>query len=296
MTDPNAPQPRPDEEPRSRPFEPVAYNLEPQFSTPPVDPAQPVLPTSSMPSIPVSGAYPQHQQHPAAPSYQQPYQQPVYQQPVYQQPAYPPPSPPPAYAAPPPIMPPPAPRRRRRGWAIGLSIAGAVLLVCGVISCVVGYPYISEYGATISLPSELPGGLAKDTSSQQQQIADQVKAQIRSEVNPDQVEAAFYAVSNAPSREVLLVAATALLINPSGEVNSAFQGLRGDVVIQNARDYPAGSLGGVVRCGDGAMSNIDVAFCVWADHGSIGVGIFFDSKSDDSAPLFVQIREQVVRR
>jgi hypothetical protein len=170
VTDPNAPQPRPDEDPRSRPFEPVAYNLEPQFSTPPVDPAQPVLPTSSMPSY--QQPYPQ-------PVYQQPtYQQPVYQQPVYQQPAYPPPPSPPAYAAPPPIMPSPAPRRGRRGWVIGLSIAGAVLLVCGVISCVIGYPYINEYGASISLPSELPGGLAKDTSSQQQQIADQVNSTV----------------------------------------------------------------------------------------------------------------------
>jgi hypothetical protein len=193
-------------------------------------------------------------------------------------------------------MPPAAPKRRGRGWVIGLSIAGAVLLVCGALSCVFAYPYINEYGATVSLPSELPGGLTKDTGDEQQKAADELQAQIRREVHPDQVAAAFYSDSASSGRPVLLLAATAFLVSPSSEVSSAFRGLSSDISIREVRDHPAGSLGGVVRCGVGTVEDVDVSFCVWADHGSLGVGMFFDRPASESAPLFVQIRERVVHR
>jgi hypothetical protein len=188
------------------------------------------------------------------------------------------------------------PKRRGRGWVIGLSIAGAVLLLCGVLSCVFAYPYLNEYGATVSLPGELPGGLTKDTSDAQQKAADEVQTQIRNEVHPDQVTAAFYSDSASSSRSVLVVAATAFLASPSSEVGSAFHGFSADMSVRDVRGYPTGSLGGVVRCGVGTVSEVDISFCVWADHGSLGVGMFFDRPASESAALFVQIRERVVHR
>jgi hypothetical protein len=36
--------------------------------------------------------------------------------------------------------------------------------------------------------------------------------------------------------------------------------------------------------------------CVWGDHGSIGLVLFFGREATESATLFVQIREQVQTR
>jgi hypothetical protein len=54
--------------------------------------------------------------------------------------------------------------------------------------------------------------------------------------------------------------------SPSEEVDSTFIGMG----LGDAKDYPAGPLGGVLRCGTGAMGAGTAAACAWADSSTVG--------------------------
>jgi hypothetical protein len=54
---------------------------------------------------------------------------------------------------------------------------------------------------------------------------------------------------------------------PSDEVDSTFLGMG----IGDAKDYPAGPLGGVLRCGKGQIATGTAAACAWADSSTVGV-------------------------
>jgi hypothetical protein len=66
---------------------------------------------------------------------------------------------------------------------------------------------------------------------------------------------------------------------PSEEVDSTFLGMG----LGDAKDFPPGPLGGVLRCGTGPMGGSSAAACAWAD--SSTVGALITPQSDDSAAL-----------
>jgi hypothetical protein len=53
----------------------------------------------------------------------------------------------------------------------------------------------------------------------------------------------------------------------SGEVDSMFVGMG----LGDAKDYPAGRLGGTLRCGKGPMSGTTATACAWADSSVAGL-------------------------
>jgi hypothetical protein len=67
----------------------------------------------------------------------------------------------------------------------------------------------------------------------------------------------FVGISGADSPRL----AAELSASPSSEVDSVFIGGG----ITNPKDYPAGSIGGVLRCGKLRQQGISVAICAWAD-------------------------------
>ncbi len=178
-----------------------------------------------------------------------------------------------------------------------LGILGALVLVCGVLSCVFGYPIISESGAKISAPATLPGGLTKDDSAENQTTVDQLERDLKSDVGASDAVAAFYKDGQDDTKPVLMVAATTLILFPSSEIDDAFKGIQeSDLQISNIATYSAGKLGGYVKCGSGTTSGVDIAACVWTDHGSAGIAFFFKRPIAEAAKLFVQIREAVETR
>jgi hypothetical protein len=54
---------------------------------------------------------------------------------------------------------------------------------------------------------------------------------------------------------------------PSEEVDSTFLGMG----ISDADDYPAGPLGGALRCGTGPVGGGTAAACAWADSSTVGM-------------------------
>jgi hypothetical protein len=188
----------------------------------------------------------------------------------------------------------PAPRKRR-GLAITLSVLGGVLVLCGVLSCVFAYPVISESGATVSAPSSLPGGLTKDTTDSMRQTVDALESQLKSDVGADQAVAGVY--NDSEGHQVLMVAATGLILFPDTEVDDAFKNARDDAFeIGDIADHDPGKLGGTVKCGTGKISDVDMTACIWADHGCAGAVFFLERGLADSVDLFIQIREAVQTR
>jgi hypothetical protein len=55
--------------------------------------------------------------------------------------------------------------------------------------------------------------------------------------------------------------------SPSKEVDSTFLGMG----INNAKDYPAGPLGGALRCGSGSVGAGNATACAWADSSTVGM-------------------------
>ncbi|MCW2861511.1 MAG: hypothetical protein JWP48_3219 [Actinoallomurus sp.] len=61
--------------------------------------------------------------------------------------------------------------------------------------------------------------------------------------------------------------------SPSQEVDSMFVGMG----LGDAKDYPAGPLGGDLRCGKGPMSDTTATACAWADSSTAGLLIAPDT-------------------
>lgn len=283
--------PRPsDDEPRSQPFQPQSYDLAPEFGTQqtPTDGSYQQQPGPYGPPQSYQGQQPAFQDpyQPSAPPYQQAYQ------PSYQQPAYPGPGP----AYPPP--PPPVPPRKGKGLKITLGIVGALFLVCGVLSCVFLYPVISASGTAVTAPETLPGGLTKETSAEMQTIVDEMERDLRNDVGDvDQVAAGIYSDGDV-QKLVVLVAATSTVLFPDDEVKDAFSGFNttGGANLGGQTSYPAGDLGGTVKCASGTEDDLPMTLCAWADHGSVGIAIFIGRELKESADLFLQIRPVVETR
>ena len=269
MSDPYAQPPRPAEEPPSQAFQPMSYDLAPEFTPPPASP-----PPTPPPTPPSPQSY-QPSYSPAPPVYS---------------------APPAGFSPVPPLVPPPAPPpRKRRGLAIGLTVIAAVAVLCGVLSCVFAFPLVSESGARISAPSQLPGGLTKDTSASMQTSLDELERQFKADVGGTEAVSGFY--NDGEGHQVLIVAATGLIFFPDSVISDAFKNARDDdFKIDELSEQSPGKLGGTVKCGTGKSNDVDMTACMWADHGCAGAIFFLERDIPESVNLFIQIREAVQTR
>jgi hypothetical protein len=249
-------------------FQPASYDLAPEYSVPPTQP-----PAGSPPPPPPPGYPPQY---PPQPSY---------------------PGPVPYAGAPYAGAPVAAPRKRRKGWLIALSVVAVVLLGCCGIGAAIIAPYVGQYPATVDAPSRL-AGLDRIQNTQIDQLGSQLSEQLkRKNTRLENAVAGLYAAQGAETQPVLVVGATGLVFSPSNEVDNAFQGMADSGLQVSARtDYAAGRLGGTVRCATSAVARFSLSVCVWGDHGSVGMGIFYNRPIAESAALFLRIREEMVKR
>jgi hypothetical protein len=58
----------------------------------------------------------------------------------------------------------------------------------------------------------------------------------------------------------------------------------------------SGPLGGQERCGSGRLDGRAVSVCAWADHGSLGVGLFAGRSIEGSSPMLQDIRAAIIQR
>ncbi|GAA0734215.1 hypothetical protein Drose_32215 [Dactylosporangium roseum] len=298
---PNAP----DDEPRSQPFQPMSYDLAPEFGTPPPASNPPRASEPQYggsqyggsqyggPAAPASGgyqqpgpAYPVSGGHPPQPAYPGPVPQPVY--------------PGPAMASPvPPLMPAPPPKKGN-GLKITLGVVGGIFLICAIAACVFLYPVFSESGAHVTAPPTLPGKLTKANSPTMQQLVDEMESELKTDLGTtDEVAAGIY--SDGTTDDIfILVAATSTILFPDTELDNAFKSLSGEssggLTLGASTKYDPGKWGGTLKCATGTSDDVRMTMCAWADHGSLGIGVFVNRGASESAALFRDIRDVVQSR
>jgi hypothetical protein len=140
-------------------------------------------------------------------------------------------------------------------------------------------------------PPATVAGLTLDTSDDAQQTAEFLREAVGAKINLDRPMGAVYRDPADKDRDVLLFGGTRLLINPSKDLDQAFSLLNDNSgPVTGVQDVPAGSLGGVMRCGTSTGDGGPMVVCGWADRGSLAVGLFPGRTLDDAAQLLRALR------
>jgi hypothetical protein len=186
------------------------------------------------------------------------------------------------------------PRRRRWPWVIGVFALLGVLCcgVCTAFSAQLWGEYPSRIAAT---PAEV-GGLQRDDNGLVRLIAEEAKFRIRASEHVDDSFADHFLDPADSKRNVIAFGGTGLIWDPAGTLKAVIQGAGQD--LKHVTDFPAGPLGGLLKCGDGKDDQKkDVVLCAWIDHGSMGIGVFYGKRSQrDSAEFLRALREAVIIR
>jgi hypothetical protein len=209
------------------------------------------------------------------------------------------------------------PKKSRAGLVTGLAIGAAVVLIGGT-AAVIGMnsggdekptaasspltsgaptspaasPSVVDAGGHHSLTvPESVGPYHRMTGS----VADRLAATMRKSMNQDQSgkyadvyaksKIAIYSKNGDAAHPLIFVGLSAddspsiaeelRTRTPSEEVDSTFLGMG----LGDAKDFPPGPLGGVLRCGTGPMSGSTAAACAWADSSTVGAVITPSSSS-----------------
>ena len=200
-----------------------------------------------------------------------------------------------------PYGPPQPPKKTNKGLITGLLIAGAVVVLGGAAVAVgvassgddnkpaaasgAASPSSSPSEVDAGVPHSLTvprsvGGYRRLTGSVADRLASTMRKSMGEGSDADdysKARLAIYTKGGATTRPLIFVGIAAgdspaiteeLKTNsPSQEVDSMFINLG----FGDAKDYPAGPLGGSLRCGKGAMSGTTGAACGWADSSTSGL-------------------------
>lgn len=201
------------------------------------------------------------------------------------------------------------PKKSRAGLIVGLAVGAAVVVIGGAIAIVTltssgdgGKPAAASSppaSAPSSSPATTPpatdgggnrtltvpetvGPYRRMTGS----VADRIAETMRKSMNQDSTgkyadvyaksKIAIYSKNGDTTHPLIFVglsgndsptlAQELQTRSPSEEVDSTFLGMG----MGDAKDYPPGPLGGVLRCGTGTMSGSTAAACAWADSSTVG--------------------------
>lgn len=209
------------------------------------------------------------------------------------------------------------PRKSRTGLLVGLAVGAAVVVIGGAVAIIAvassggddkpasassplasgaSTPPADSGGGhhTLTVP-ETVGPYHRMTGS----VADRLAETMRKSMNQDssgkyadvyaKSKIAIYSKNGDSTHPLIFVGLSAddspsvaqelQSRTPSEEVDSTFLGMG----LGDAKDFPPGPLGGVLRCGTGPMGGSSAAACAWAD--SSTVGALITPQSDDSAAL-----------
>jgi hypothetical protein len=179
---------------------------------------------------------------------------------------------------------------------IALAVVGVIALGCCGVGAVLAAPILKEYPATVAVPADL-AGMEKQQNADADRLGASMSAELKKTAKADSAVAGLYSASGDPQHPVLVLGASGLLLSPSNEVDKAFKGMNtAGLWVSNVAPYDAGSLGGIVKCGTGKVPGTSLVVCAWADHGSLGMAIFYNRPIADSAGLFQKVREGMLTR
>jgi hypothetical protein len=156
-------------------------------------------------------------------------------------------------------------------------------------------PFWDAYPASVSIPAQA-AGLARLDDSNTRQTTRDLEGRVRSQyLLIEDVFAAVYAEPETGANPVTVFGATRFITDPGGDLKSDLPKLT-RTTITGVRDLDSGPPDGSLRCGNSESDGNAVVVCGWADHGSIGVGIFAGRSIDTSAGLLRGLRAAIISR
>ncbi|NUR50259.1 MAG: hypothetical protein HOV71_19200 [Hamadaea sp.] len=200
-----------------------------------------------------------------------------------------------------PTMPAPAAdepaRRRRTGLKIFLAAAVVLVLGGGVAGYVFGKPIMAEYPATVSAPDTI-AGFPRSTSAELKAIGDQMDSDLRQGAGFKTTAAGVYhKETDAQQKIVMIFAGSKLILRPQAELNAAYEAIEtGGLPIADRKAIPAGPLGGRAECATSVTGGVKLSICGWADHGALGMVMFFDRGAAEAAKLLLDFRQTIQHR
>jgi hypothetical protein len=188
----------------------------------------------------------------------------------------------------------PAGPSRRRVVALGcLAIVGlAGVTVLGMA----GVRIAAQKDATLT-PPEHVAGFRRDDSENARTTAEYLRNALAAEAELDSTVGVIYTDPADADRSVLFSGGTALIWTPASDLDTVFGLLKdGAGEVTGIADYPAGGLGGNLKCGVTDAGGEKSGVCGWADHGSLALALFPGRTAKESAPVMLQFRNAMQQR
>jgi hypothetical protein len=320
LDDASGPQPPAPPAPQrdSTPHPPVEERtpVDPWADVDPLPVAPPPLPVSYPPTRPYTAPQPIAPQ-PIGPQPMAP--QPMAPQPIAPQPIAPPPvapvaprrpagRPAPAKTRKPPkpakirpVTPPPGwrppvgyvavPVRRRRKWPWVLLVT---VVVCCACPAWFGQPLYTQYPASATVPDTI-GDLTRRDDPASERAAAGLKAATRT-AHP-LAESTFAALYTDPNGKLVKVfGTTGLRWSPDADAQAEIDRHSRAYGLEDVAPVRTAVRGEARRCGVGTDDGDSVVVCTWADHGSLGTGVFSRLDVQDSNAVLTTLRDQIVTR
>jgi len=208
----------------------------------------------------------------------------------------------PATPAPPPASMPPRdgfdePRGKRTGLKIFAVVALVLILAGGVAGYVFGKPIMAEYPATVAAPDTI-AGFARSTTPELKSLSDQMDSDLRQGAGFKTTAAGVYhKEGDAQQKIVMVFGGSKLILRPQAELDAAYASIEeGGLQVADRKAVPAGSLGGHAECATSVTGGVKLSICGWADHGALGMVMFFDRGIAESAKLLLDFRQTIQTR
>ncbi|GAA0812316.1 hypothetical protein [Spirilliplanes yamanashiensis] len=185
------------------------------------------------------------------------------------------------------------PSRRRLivlGCLAVVGLAGAAVLGTA------GLRIAGQKDATLTPPDQV-AGFRRDDGEDARTTAEYLRNALAAEAQLDQTVGVIYTDPADADRSVLLAGGTALIWTPGADLNTVFGLLKDDSgEVTGVTDYPAGDLGGDLRCGVTGAAGESSGVCGWADHGSLALALFPGRTAAEAAPVMLQFRDAMQKR
>ncbi|MDG4827654.1 hypothetical protein O7635_37925 [Asanoa sp. WMMD1127] len=197
--------------------------------------------------------------------------------------------PPPGWRPPPGYVAVPVRRRRRWPWFALLS-----LLCCCGCPAWFGQPMWTQYPASAAVPSAVDGLTLRD-DPQSRRATQQLKDELNNAYMFKEGTFAGLFVDR-DDKLATVFGTTGFHFSPDDDVTSEINRLTGPYHLRQVRTVESTERGESRRCGVGTDNGAEVVVCSWADHGSIGTGVFTRLDVNDSNKRLSRLRDTIVTR
>jgi hypothetical protein len=168
----------------------------------------------------------------------------------------------------------------------------SVLCCCGIPGYL-AQPVWQQWPANASVPDEVVG-LSQRTDGASRRAVAALKASTSAEHFFAPAFAGIYTDGNG--KRVTVFGVTGLHLTPEADATDELQRMVDRYRLKDIRTVAYDERGTFRRCGVGRDDGQGVVVCSWADHGSVGTGVFTRLDVDDSAALLITLRDNIITR